>query len=40
LGIPVASIVGLTDIIAYLESSSEQERLEAMQEYRKQYGVE
>lgn len=40
LNIPVASIVGLTDIIAYLESGSEQERLEAMQEYRKQYGVE
>lgn len=40
LSIPVASIVGLTDIIAYLEGGSDQEQLSAMQDYRKQYGVE
>lgn len=40
LNIPVASIVGLTDIIAYLENSSQEEQLNAMQQYRQQYGVE
>jgi len=39
LSIPVASIVGLTDIITYLEGGSQQQQLGAMQDYRKQYGV-
>lgn len=39
LQIPVACIVGLGDIIAYLDEASEQQQLEAMTEYRQQYGV-
>lgn len=40
LSIPVASIVGLSDIITYLEGGSNQAQLKAMQQYRKEYGVE
>src|SRR5699024_11868767 len=40
LSIPVASIVGLTDIITYLEGGSQQQQLGAMQDYRKQRSEE
>ncbi len=40
LGIPVGSIVGLRDIITYLEASSKSEQLAQMRAYREQYGVE
>jgi len=40
LGVPVQSIVGLTDIIQYLGSQSSQDKqLARMQEYRSQYGI-
>jgi orotate phosphoribosyltransferase len=40
LGVPVRSIVGLTDIIQYLgEQPSQEQQLARMQDYRRQYGV-
>jgi orotate phosphoribosyltransferase len=40
LGVPVQSIVGLTDIIQYLGSHPSQDKqLARMQEYRSQYGI-
>jgi|SRR5699024_3193294 len=39
LQIPVASIVGLGDIIAYLNETSALQQHKAMTEYRQQYGV-
>ena len=40
LKVPVHSIVGLTDIIHYLEKQADKgEALAAMQDYRQQYGV-
>ncbi|HLR16890.1 MAG TPA: orotate phosphoribosyltransferase [Alcanivoracaceae bacterium] len=39
LQIPVACIVDLGDIIMYLDGASKPQQLEAMQEYRRQYGV-
>lgn len=40
LGVPVRSIVGLSDIIQYLgEQPSKEQQLARMQDYRRQYGV-
>jgi orotate phosphoribosyltransferase len=40
LGVPVRSIVGLSDIIQYLgEQPSQEQQLARMQDYRRQYGV-
>lgn len=39
-GVQVASIVKLADIIAYLEQTNQHDKLEKMQAYRAQYGVE
>lgn len=39
-GVKVASIVKLADVIAYLEHTKQHEKLEKMQAYRDQYGVE
>jgi orotate phosphoribosyltransferase len=38
--IPVISIIGLADIANYLENSGDEAVLDAINQYRKQYGID
>ena len=38
-GVPVVSIIKLSDIIEYLKQTGEQKQLEAISQYRDDYGI-
>ena len=39
LGLPVLSVITMSDIIAWLKDHGRTEQVEALEEYRKQYGI-